>query len=198
MQIRLPIAYAGAIGYYQKIAKATHICFEIQEHYIKQTLRNRAYILGPNGIQPLIIPVIKVNGSKTAMKDLLISYKENWARQHLHALETAYSSSAYFEHYVHDIAPIYLAEKESLLDFNLAFHHFITKSLGITEDYTLSEHYDLTEGELDLRQQDEIPLENVPYQYYQLFNKNRNFEGNLSILDALFNLGPMARKLLIH
>lgn len=198
MKLRLPVAYFGSIGYYQKIAQADAVCLEIEEYYIKQTQRNRMYILGPNGIQPLIIPVKKINGNKTAMKDILISYQESWVRQHLNALETAYSSSPYYEHYIFDIAPIYHKKIENLVTFTQAMHHVIIEKLALETPTLLSSSYDLKIDEIDCRQQDEIPTQEVPYRYHQVFNKNRIFEGNLSILDALFNLGPMARTILTN
>ena len=197
MQLRLPIAYCGAIGYYQKFAQAERVCLEVDEHYVKQSLRNRMYILGPNGVQTLIIPVKKPNGSKTAMKDIRISYQEEWVRQHLNALETAYSSSPFYEHYIFDIAPIYHQGIESLVEFTQQLHQVIVNSLSIENATSLSEHFDLTENEIDFRSLDEIPSQEVPYHYHQVFDKNRTFEGNLSILDALFNLGPMARNILL-
>lgn len=198
MTYRLPIAYFGSIGYYQKFAQSTAVCFEIEEYYIKQTLRNRLYILGPNGVQALIIPVKKVNGNKTQMKDIQISYQEGWVRQHLNALETAYSSSPYFEHYLYDIAPIFKEKHTYLIDFFQAIHQFIIEKLALKTPFHFSTTYDLSPKEIDGRKQDEIPTNDVSYKYPQVFDKNCIFEGNLSILDALFNLGPMARTLLTN
>lgn len=195
--LRLPLAYLGAIGYYQKIFRAESVCFEMTEHYVKQTMRNRMYILGPNGVQTLIIPVKKINGNKTAMCDMQISYQEDWVRQHLNALETAYSSSPYFEHYIFDIKPVYEKKIENLAEFTHALHQIIVKSSNIETPSFLSTNYALNPNETDLRTLDEIPSHEVAYRYTQVFEKNGAFEGNLSIVDALFNLGPMARKLLI-
>lgn len=198
MRIRLPIAYFGAIGYYQKYICADRVCFEVNEHYTKQTLRNRMYILGPNGVQQLPVPVKKINGSKTAVKDILISYREDWVKLHLKTLETAYSSSPFYDHYIFDIQPVYEEKIESLMELNQRFHQLITGWLDIERSSFYSEQYDLIEGEKDFRLIEELPATEVNYRYQQVFDKNRIFEGNLSILDALFNLGPMARTLLIN
>jgi hypothetical protein len=170
----------------------------VEEHYIKQTQRNRTYILGPNGVQSLIIPVKKINGNKTAMKDIAISYQESWVRQHLNALETAYSSSPFYEHYIYDIAPIYHRQLENLVEFNLTLHQLIVEKLDLQTPTTISSSYDLATDELDFRQHDEIPNSEVLYIYPQVFDKNCTFEGNLSVLDVLFNLGPMARTILTN
>lgn len=197
MNIRIPIAYFGSIGYYQKYVDATSVCLEVNEHYTKQTLRNRMYILGPNGIQQLSIPVKKINGSKTAVKDIQISYQEDWVKLHLKSLEAAYASSPFFDYYLLDLNAIYSKKYLSLVEFNLAINQFICEALSLTMNFSLSETFDLNPSEIDLRNLVEEPTQIVDYSYQQVFDKNDIFEGNLSILDALFNLGPMARKLLI-
>lgn len=198
MQNRFPIAYWGSIGYFQKLVDAKTVRFEINEQYIKQTLRNRVYILGPNKVLPLSIPVVKVNGSKTLMKDILIARHQNWEKGHLKAFETAYSSSPYYEHYLHDILPIYEASFEKLIDFNMTQIQFIKNSLDLPFDISFSESYDLSENEQDFRTISETPSQEILYQYHQVFQENNpSFIGNLSILDALFNLGPMTRQLIV-
>jgi len=196
--IRLPLAYAGSIGYYQKYFHADRATFELQEHYIKQTLRNRIYILGPNGVQHLVLPVIKINGSKTAMKDLQISYQTDWVRQHWGALKAAYAASPFFDHYAYDLEPIFHSGETSYLKFSQQIHRFMLQCIGIEVKEQFSEKYDLEDGEIDFRLHDELPEENVDYHYHQVFEINRKFEGNLSLLDAIFNLGPMARPLITN
>lgn len=196
---RFPFAYWGSIGYFKQLVESPTICLEQEEHYVKQTLRNRMYILGPNKTLPLSIPVIKVNGSKTAMKDILIAYQEDWQKEHLKALETAYSSSPYYEHYLYEIEPFYSKKKERLIDFHLESLELINQWLDLGLTFQLSQSFDLEEDEKDFRQMEEVPHNSVDYSYHQVFQHQETpFIGNLSILDAVFNLGPMARRLLIE
>lgn len=197
IQQRFPIAYWGSIDYFRQLTVAKKVCFDIHEHYIKQTHRNRAYILGPNKVLPLSVPVIKVNGNKTAMKHICIAYHDKWAKEHLKALETAYSSSPYFEHYLYEIIPLYEKKWERLIDFNIEIIQHVQKWLDLPFVFHFSESFDLLQGEIDHRNTEEIPQKKSNYSYHQTFGKNNEFIGNLSVLDAVFNLGPMARKLIV-
>ena len=46
-----PISYFTLLYHHQ----SGRVGLEAAEHYIKQSYRNRCYILGPNGVQPLSI-----------------------------------------------------------------------------------------------------------------------------------------------
>ena len=64
MNFLFSTAYLPPVEYFVNIIKAESVFIENYEHYIKQSYRNRCSILGANGKQQLIIPVIKVNGNK--------------------------------------------------------------------------------------------------------------------------------------
>ena len=71
-------AFLPPIDYFVCLLNSDNILIEKYENYIKQTFRNRCYIYGPNGIQALSIPVNKINGNKTLIKDIRISYHTDW------------------------------------------------------------------------------------------------------------------------
>ena len=64
-KILISTTYLGPVEYYSNIIKANEIVIEQEEHYVKQTYRNRCMIATANRIQALTIPVIKVNGNRT-------------------------------------------------------------------------------------------------------------------------------------
>lgn len=197
MQAIFPTAYFGSIYYYQKMVQAENISLELFEHYIKQTLRNRMSVLGPNGIQHLTIPIIKPNGNKTVVKALKISHAENWQKVHWRTIESAYASSPYFEHYGPEVKELVFSDIESLVDFNLNIHKRIIQwlQLPIVSKYTTT--YTTEDISEDLRNHFNEGDVYVDYQYLQVFSPNHQFEPGLSILDAIFNLGPMTRKLIV-
>lgn len=196
MRAILPTAYFGSIDYYQKMVDEKAVNWEIYEHYVKQTVRNRMTIIGPNGIQALSIPVSKVNGNKTQTKEIQISRAENWEKNHWKAIETAYGASPYFEHYAQEVHDLIYQKTNSLIEFNFNIHARILKWLelpvetGFTTEYTveIDRDYRVAFEERNTQRSDS---------YVQVFMENGNFVPDLSILDAIFNLGPMARKLLI-
>jgi hypothetical protein len=187
-----PVFYAGNIAYYRALLQSD-VCFELFEHFPKQTFRSRMHIIGPNGLQLLTIPTVKT-GDKRLTKDVQISYAENWQKDHWKSLEAAYRRSPYFEFYEHHFRPFYKEKKESLVEFNLALHETILKIISLGLPYSLSESY--TSYEEDFRSISFDLTENETKPYTQVFNDRHAFEPNLSILDAIFNLGPQTTMLL--
>lgn len=193
-----PVAYFGPISYYQKMVQAGEISFELHEHYVKQTLRNRMMILAPNGIQNLSIPVIKPQGNKTLTKNIQVSNVENWQKNHWKAIETAYSPSPYFEHYGPEVKELIDFQNTNLVDFNQNIHHSIVRWLGLNLRESFTDSY-IPEpaGTGDFRNWEAPGETSSGTEYVQVFSPAGKFVPGLSILDAIFNLGPMARTLLI-
>lgn len=193
-----PLLYAGSISYYATLFKTKQIGFDVHERYVKQTLRNRMYILSANGVQALSIPVIKPNGSKSLSSEVLVDDSSSWRTQHLKSLQTAYASSPYFEHYESEIKEILLnTELKNLMDFNLHFHCCIDTWLDLDiKNICLEKHEYSSELELFKSTFSERNKSYAAQKYMQVFTQKETFEADLSILDAIFNLGPMARKLL--
>lgn len=194
-----PIAYFGSISYYQKMVQMKSIQFELHEHYVKQTLRNRITILSVSGIQQLSIPVAKPNGNKTLTRDIVISNAENWRKLHWKAIESAYSSAPYFEHYSSEVKELIDNAETNLYRYNLNIHQRIIDWLQLPISVDVTNSYDLElSAEFDFRMKFNNLQETVDYQYQQVFSPNEKFEGDLSILDAIFNLGPMARNIITN
>ncbi len=107
LPILLSTAYFAPVHYYARFLHHEKVYIEKFEHFCKQTFRNRAVILGGNGLIPLIIPVEKGRGAKTLIKDLKISYAENWQHNHWYSIFSAYNSSPFFEFYKDDIKPFF-------------------------------------------------------------------------------------------
>ena len=198
MSAIFPIAYFGSISYYQKMVQMKSVSLELCEHYVKQTLRNRISILSVAGIQQLSIPVSKPNGNKTLTSEIVISNAENWQKLHWKAIESAYSSSPYFEHYGSEVKELIEQSELNLNAFNFKIHQRIVAwlQLPIKIDFTKTFEVHVPEN-LDFRMDFNQREEAVCYQYQQVFSPHNKFEGDLSILDAIFNLGPMARNIVM-
>jgi hypothetical protein len=192
-----PTAYFGSISYYKSLVQTDAISFEIYEHYVKQTLRNRMTILGANGKLNLSIPVEKPNGNKTLTKDIQISYAENWQKNHWKAIESAYSPSPYFEHFESEVKELIFSTISNLVDFNFQIHLKIMDWLSLPIQNQFTESYIEESNSInDFRKINCPIIENS--NYIKVFNVHNVSESDLSILDAIFNLGPMARNLLIQ
>lgn len=196
-----PSFYAAPIAYYASLLRQPNQpMLEVHEHFTKQTYRNRMHIYSAHGLQKLTVPVEK-NASKTALKDLRISYAEKWHLLHWRALQSSYQSSPYFEFYSYLFEPLYAHPAEFLLDQNLAIHHAIEKCLEVSIPFIQSTSY-ISQYPNDYRTVFSTKNQNAmdrgwkPYQ--QVFSYDTRFLPNLSILDALFNLGPETRSYLIN
>jgi hypothetical protein len=195
-----PIAYFGNIAYYKSLFSCEAVQLECYEHFVKQSIRNRCDILTSNGVLHLSIPIVRNNGSKTLIKDVLIDYNTDWRKNHWKAIESAYASSPYFEHYSQDVYDLIYQEETSLIQFNFNINKAILSWLGIETKVSLTTEYEiLNELKVDYRStfnKNEGTSQFNFNQYTQVFEENQSFTPNLSILDAIFALGPMARTLI--
>jgi hypothetical protein len=201
MNLLFSSVYAGNIDYYSSFYKASSITIDIHEHFEKQSFRNRCVIAGANGRLNLTVPVKRKVG-KNKLKDVRVENDQKWKKLHWKSLESAYRTSPYFEYFEHDLHSIYISKKHDfLLDFNMDIQDFILNCLS--KDVTIihsSSYVEYSKNYIDLR--NKIHPKKPPSQFYnvpsytQVFQEKMNHFPNLSILDLLFNEGPMAFELL--
>ncbi len=198
MPVVFPIAYFGSISYYKDLISCKDIVFELEEHFVKQSIRNRARIMTSNGVMELSIPVIKQNGSKTLTKDVLVSSALGWRKDHWRAIESAYKHAAYFDHYGEEVQALIYQTTPDLVGFDLSIMERLKTWLDIPYSFSCSTTFNSIESkEIDFRLGYTAHSFNMDYYYFQVFQDKIPFVGDLSLLDAIFNLGPMSRKLLI-
>lgn len=191
MKILLPIFYLPPVSWFSVfLHQDSEVVFEQYENFPKQTYRNRANIYGANGKLSLIIP-IHHNG-KRAMKDIEISYSENWQHLHWKSIKNAYQSSPYFEFYEDHLKQIFDSEEKSLIQFNLRALEIILKLLKTEKAYSLNDEYARNPAEINYREKFSAkqPPEFEMEEYYQTFSDKLGFLADLSILDLLCNKGP--------
>tara|TARA_B100000674_G_scaffold479142_1_gene477151 strand:- start:713 stop:1324 length:612 start_codon:yes stop_codon:yes gene_type:complete len=201
MHLLFGSVYAGNIDYYSALCKASKITIDSNEYFEKQSYRNRCVIAGANGRLNLIVPVKRKKG-KNKLKEVRVDNSQNWRKLHWKSLESAYRTSPYFEYFEHDFYPIYMENKyDFLLDLNKDIQGVILKNLQIEVPIIYSSSYiDNVDGCIDLR--NDIHPKKSPSKFYnspiytQVFQDKMNHIPNLSILDLLFNEGPMAYELL--
>lgn len=194
MSILLPAFYFPPISWFASFLKSENdILIEQFEHFPKQTYRNRTNIFAANGKLSLIIPIRHFG--KTNMKDVEISYAEDWQKQHWKSIESAYKASPYFEFYEDKLSKLYQHQPKTLVEFNLNCLHIVQDVLKTNVHIALTEHYIQNfEGE-DLRnhfsakKDTELDFKT----YFQVFSEKHGFVKDLSVLDLICNLGPESR-----
>jgi len=186
--------YFSPINQYVAIAKSKEIVFEVEDNFQKQTYRNRCYISTANGKHLLNVPVQHNKGVKQKSKDTKIDYKDDWQKLHVKTLQTAYSSSPFFEFYIDDLLPIFEKRIPFLIDLNLNCHEFIMDALQLEVSTSKTTEYHKDIAFLDARS---LAIAKSTHEfnldrYIQVFEQNHGFISNLSILDLLFMEGPNA------
>jgi len=190
--ILLQPTYFSPIVQYVGIAKSNEILFEVEDNYQKQTYRNRCYINTANGKHLLNVPIQHNKGVKQKTRDIKIDYKDGWQKMQLKTLETAYSSSPFFEFYIDDLIPIFKKQTPFLLDLNLKCHDFIMDALQLELITSKTLEYFKEVDFVDTRNL-AIAKGSKQYEldrYIQVFEEKNGFISNLSILDLLFMEGP--------
>jgi len=185
--------YFAPISQYVALFKNDSFVFEVEDNFQKQTYRNRCYIYAANGKLLLNIPIIhnkKERNQKT--KDIRIENSFPWQKLHFKSIQSAYSSSPFFEFYQDDLMPIFEQKQSFLLDFNLKCHEYIMNAIQEVIPYKKTTIYDKEPTQKDARilgnAKKEHPIKLKSY--VQVFDDKHGFIPNLSILDLLFMEGP--------
>ena len=191
MKTVLPIFYLPPVSWFAEFLKEENeILLEQHENFPKQTYRSRCNIYGANGKLALILP-IHHNG-KRAMKDLELSYAEDWQKLHWKSIKIAYQSSPYFEYYEDKLKQIFSVQPTSLIEFNLNALKIILQILKVEKDFSLTTEFEKKPDAVDLRERFSAKKESEYHlpEYYQTFSDKLGFIKDLSILDVVCNIGP--------
>lgn len=194
-------AYFPNIAYMSSMLFHDKILIEKWENYIKQSYRSRCYIVGANGIQPLIVPV-EGGRKKKLIKDIRISSREPWSSRHYKSIASAYGKAPYYEHFIDGFQAILSKRHTFLFDLCIETLTVCLGMLGIEKMFSETEKFihSYVDGENDLRaifdakNPGSYPEFYIPQKYFQLFGKH--FVDNLSVIDLIMSEGPQALSIL--
>ena len=202
--ILLSTAYLPPVQYITKFILGAPVSIEQFENYQKQSYRNRCYIYGANGRQCLVIPVKKQHGLKTPIAEVEIDYRYGWQKIHLKSIESAYRLSAFYEYYADDFRRFYETEYRFLFTLNMDLLALLLRLVGIQNEHGITRSWENLPGNCTDYRQSIHPKARLaqpdnhfnPLPYQQVFQERYGFIPNLSIIDLLFNEGPLAVEIL--
>tara|TARA_B100001173_G_scaffold155981_1_gene135138 strand:+ start:153 stop:761 length:609 start_codon:yes stop_codon:yes gene_type:complete len=193
MKIIIHPTYFPNIFSFKTIINSTNILFEVNDHYVKQTLRNRTSIHAANGKLNLSVPVKFSSTKKEKYKDIRICYDSNWQKIHLKSIESAYKNSPFYDFFEDYFINFYNKKEKFLVDLNFSSIRLIFEILekelncNFTNEY-LEKYVDLTDYRSLLTNKnfnEKVDFKN----YTQVFQEKNGFIENLSSIDLIFNKG---------
>jgi hypothetical protein len=195
------IQYFGSVNWYKLLFHFSNIQFDQYEAYQKMSFRNRCMIVGSNGLINLSVPLEKGRSQKLLMKDVKISYSENWQEQHWRSIASCYGNSPFFEFYEESLRLLFEVRPIYLIDLNWQTFEWVKKRLkwmaqiGLTEQYEPELVKNCFDARNHFKPKDYDQVKEI-VQYHQVFEDRIGFKPNLSVLDLMFCNGPSSKSLL--
>lgn len=197
--VLLSTAYLPPAEYFHRMISADEVLVEREENYIKQTYRNRCYILGSSGPHLLTVPVCLGSFHKTPVRDLRIDYSKRWQQVHRGAIMSAYRSSPYYMYYHQAIDDIIMKGCRFLIDLNMNLLESVLEIIKLDVNVSYTEKFEPPDNHaFDYRYKisPKRSAEYEPEPYTRVFGGADDMAGCISIIDLIFNTGPLSVKYL--
>jgi hypothetical protein len=194
-KILVSTAYLPPAEYFSLISHADEVLIEREENYLKQSYRNRCYILSAHGLQLLSVPVYLGSQHKIPLKEIRIDYTKRWQQVHLRAITASYNSSPYFQFYFENIEKIISKRTSFLIDLNRELTESVLKMLKMKIKLSYTTDFEpVEEAGYDFRYRisPKKSSQFILKEYLQVFSAGNGFVQGLSIIDLIFNMGPEA------
>lgn len=206
MDLLIETQYLPPVQFFCKFLEYDQVVLEQWEHYQKNSYRNRTHLAAANGLIRLSIPLEKGKHQQQKIRDVRISYAQNWQHQHWQSIQSAYGKAPFFEHYAPLLSPHFRQQPVFLFDWNLNLIRLLLRVLQIPDKkLVLSTSYSVSPNDQthDFREKigpfdpsgEQDPHFKATF-YPQVFQEKHGFLPNLSVLDVLFCTGPQSLLLL--
>ncbi len=189
--------FLPSLEYFCALSGANEVQWEVCEHYVKQSYRNRCYINTAQGPAQLTVPLTAKHG-KVPLREVKIEYAVPWQKNMWRTIQSAYRKAPFYEHYADDVQAILFSHPQHLVELTLPLLSFCLRNLrmSVTTSETVAYQPIAPTGITDLRSVISAKKPHFhrlfyqPQPYYQVFGSV--FVENVSVLDLLFCQGPQA------
>jgi len=216
--------YLPGMRFFAKVLACDKFILVDHVQFVKKEWQNRNRIRTKDGPMWLTVPVLVKGKFDQRINEVEIDNKSDWQRTHWRSIELNYSKAPYFGEYRSFFEEIYKRKWNKLADLNLEIVSFLLNELKIGKEIILSSSLGLTGKSTDLLielckklnadtylsgQQAKTYVDLAKFKdnnlkhifmefHYPVYEQQFNgFLPNLSIIDALFNIGnDGTRKLL--
>ncbi len=171
--LHYPHVFFGDIAYWANRLNGSQMHDAENLPFLPSTNLNRTTILTANGLLLLTVPIEGGRKVKQIYGEVKIANGDTWKRDHLHALQSAYGKSAFWEFYKDKIVDLYQKNHTYLSEWNADTVQLVAGLLKMKESHNRTE----------------IPFELAFPPYFQVFSAKFPFAANISILDLLMNKG---------
>lgn len=215
------------LGYFYKIKQSDVFVIIDQVQFTKGSICNRNKIKGSSGDEILLtVPIKLSNGAHLAFNEIEIDYKQRWQVKMLNSIALNYKKTPYFEEYYSLLSVIINKTYPNLAAMNINLIRLICEKLNIQTKLVVASDLGVDFGQkndmivniVKFFQGETYLSGNGARKYNDevLFNKNGislqystfhcpgytqlwgDFIPNLSVLDALFNVGQNTEQMLLN
>jgi len=187
--------FLPSIEYFCALSRYDDIQLEAHEYYVKQSYRNRCYLLAVHGVERHTIPLTGKHG-KVPIHAVCIDYSVRWQANLWRTIQSAYAHAPFFEHYRDDLHRVLHSGCRTLIELNEQTLSMCLKWVGWKKSISRSPSYHPETDRDDFRNviSDKHDFRNRTFlrvaPYRQVFGNT--FVPNLSILDLVCCVGPEA------
>jgi hypothetical protein len=199
--ILIDLHFLPSLEYFCALNDFNEIIIERHERFVKQSYRNRCYILTSQRVQMLTVPVADRHAGML-FRDVRVDQSGRWSVHLLRTIMSAYRNAPFYEHYAEDLEALLSRKHTFLYDLNMDALSFCLKSLHWKKKIVETSGYaeqivEVLDARSLIYSRESFTTRNfyssVPY--YQLFGTS--FSPNLSLIDLLFCKGPQSGEILV-
>jgi hypothetical protein len=197
----IEVHFLPSLEYFSALQDFNQILIERHERFVKQSYRNRCFILTSQRVEMLTVPLTGRHAG-VLFRDVRIDNSKGWQSHMWRTIMSAYRSAPFYEHYASDLCAVLDGNHTFVYDLNMAALSFCLKSLRWQKQVQETTAYnelagaDVTDYRSLIDRRERFRERNLykPHPYYQIFGAG--FSENLSLIDLLFCKGPQAGEIL--
>lgn len=191
--LRASLPYFGSVGLWRAGVAAGGFRFRENEHYQRRSQRNRTTIATERGRHLLSLPLAAGKHERCPVREVRLSYAENWPRRHFLTLRSAYGAAPLWPEVSHELEALYALRPEKLWEWNRACVEW-TRG-WVAPELVLATADDWQPGIDDADAYGGVRAY-APPAYPQVFSDRHGYLADLSVVDLLLCRGPAAAEYL--